>query len=438
MLMNVLLISGLAHILAIVVLGGITIVKYIIPDEAQFEEPPAIEEVEPPKEVKVEIKQQNAPQQQPLNNLRMKQVGNITVAAVSDDIPSMEESFTVSGALGGFSGGGLFGSTRGNIGIGVSDIDVLGIKGRAERVLLAIDGSKNILVDEKGGMASYNIIKQEITDIVTNLSAGTLFNVVFFERGNMKFFKPEPVPAGTEVVQELVQWIAPINEDYENLGLENTVKPALNRVVDTLVADELPRNQWYDGNEIGFLTQVFLQQSIDAAFIITGKHEGFKRIERDYTASEEADWQEYISSPDYQEQLRLFNEENPQAKARAEAKLRRINRDRAAEGLPPKVFTGNIVDAMDIERDHPHPGYRPRKYIELRTVEKYFRDVVDRLYSVRGANPPSINVILFLAEDEELDEEAEDGLQDYVRFFSGKYRILRGLSEIRSAANSSE
>ena len=37
MLLNVLLISGGVHALALFVLGSITIYKYIIPDEAQFE-----------------------------------------------------------------------------------------------------------------------------------------------------------------------------------------------------------------------------------------------------------------------------------------------------------------------------------------------------------------------------------------------------------------
>lgn len=39
MLLNVLLISVGLHILALFMLGSITLYKYVIPDEAQFEEP---------------------------------------------------------------------------------------------------------------------------------------------------------------------------------------------------------------------------------------------------------------------------------------------------------------------------------------------------------------------------------------------------------------
>ena len=81
MLINVLLISGGIHALAIFILGGITIYKYIIPDEAQFEEAPEIAEERPPPDVKVEIKPQ-APPPQATQSLRMKQVGNIAVSVL--------------------------------------------------------------------------------------------------------------------------------------------------------------------------------------------------------------------------------------------------------------------------------------------------------------------------------------------------------------------
>ena len=79
MLMKVVIISVLVHVILGFVLGGITIVKFIIPDEAQFEEPPAVEEVEPPKEVKVQIKQQAPKSQQP-RSLSMRPVANIAGA----------------------------------------------------------------------------------------------------------------------------------------------------------------------------------------------------------------------------------------------------------------------------------------------------------------------------------------------------------------------
>jgi hypothetical protein len=67
-------------------------------------------------------------------------------------------------------------------------------------------------------------------------------------------------------------------------------------------------------------------------------------------------------------------------------------------------------------------------------IKRYFRDL-KRLLFERGSGP-SVNVVLFLAGDEKFSEQREDQLKDYVRFFDGKRRIIRGLNEIQRAASS--
>jgi hypothetical protein len=87
----------------------------------------------------------------------MRPVANIAVANVGVNLPDMEQNFSVNaglggmGGMGGMGGGSLLGGTRGNIGMGLSDVSVFGLN-------------------------SYKIIKDEITDMVGNLSAGTLLN----------------------------------------------------------------------------------------------------------------------------------------------------------------------------------------------------------------------------------------------------------------------
>ena len=112
----------------------------------------------------------------------------------------------------------------------MSDISVFGLKTRAERVLFVVDASrmmvtdskgglKSMVTDAKGGLGGYKFIKDEITDMVGNLSAGTLFNVILADGFITKFMKPQLVPAGQKVHQELIQWIAPINSNARNAGL---------------------------------------------------------------------------------------------------------------------------------------------------------------------------------------------------------------------------
>jgi hypothetical protein len=444
MLLKVLLISGGAHAVALFILGSITVYKYIIPDEAQFEEPDAIVEEQPPPEVKIEIKPQ-PPKQQAMQSLRMKQVGNIAVSAVDVNLPNMQESFTVSAGMGGFGSGSLLGGTRGTLGIGMSDVNVFGLKTRAERILFVIDANRQMVTDAKGGLNSYKIIKDEITDMVGNLSAGTLFNVMIADRRNNKVFKQQLVPAGQKVHQQLIQWMAPINADARNPGLEGARGVGRERL-ETLTEEAIHNDiLWSNqaGNDTAFMTQLAIEQDVDAIFFIAGYHRGFERVRRRLTEKEEADWIRFSTSRKYQDQLAMHQKEVPVMQNRIDYKMKKINEERKAKGQPARVLNsrwGIYSDyrELGLEWETEHPGWRPDYFLESREIEKYFKKVVDILYTNKGSEKPSVNVILFLAGDEEMRKEWEDQLDDYTDFFRGKYRIIRGLAEISNASSSSE
>ena len=445
MLLNVLLISLGVHEFALFILGSITVYKYIIPDEAQFEEPSPVAEEQPPPEVKIEIKQQ-PPKQQAMQSLRMKQVGNIAVSAVDVNLPNMQESFTVSAGMGGFGGGSLLGGTRGTLGIGMSDISVFGLKTRAERILFVIDANRQMLTDAKGGLKSYKIIKDEITDMVGNLSAGTLFNVMMADRRNSMFFKQQLVPAGQEVHQQLIQWITPINANARNAGLVEGASGVGRERLQTLSNDANHEDiLWANqaGNDTTFMTQLAIEQDVDAIFFIAGYHRGFERVRRRLTEKEEADWIRFSTTRKYQDQLAEHEKEVPIMQNRINYKMKKINEERRKKGQPDRVLDsrwGIYSDyrELGLEWETEHPGWRPDYFLESREIEKYFKKVVDILYTNKGSEKPSVNVILFLAGDEEMRKEWEDQLDDYTDFFRGKYRIIRGLAEISNASSSSE
>lgn len=443
MLLNVLLISGGLHAIVLFILGSITVYKYIVPDEAQFEEPPAVVEEQPPPEVKIEIKQQAAPQEHSMQSLRMKQVGNIAVSAVDVSLPSMQESFTVSAGIGGFSGGSLLGGTRGNIGIGMSDVSVFGLKTRAERILFVIDADRQMVTDKKGGLNSYRVIKNEITDMVGNLSAGTLFNVMLQDGRQTMQFKEGLVAAGDKTHSELIKWIAPINSNAASPGLEG-VKGAKQPKLTALPDEELQKALAYSrtqGNETAFLTQYALEQNVDAIFFIVGYHRGFEKIRRRPTESENKNWERTINSSKYQKQMAEHQLEVPLMKKRIEKELAKQNAERKAKGLPNRVLNqryGIYSNARELglEWKVPRPTGQPAYWVDENDVKKYFRKLLDVLYADKGITEPSINVILFLAGDEVYSKDAEKSLKSYVRTFSGKHRIIRGENEIKSARSS--
>jgi hypothetical protein len=230
-----------------------------------------------------------------MQNLRMKQAGNIAVSAVDVNLPNMQQSFTVSAGMGGFGSGSLLGGTRRTLGIGMSDVSVFGLKTRTEGILFVIDTNRQMVTGAKGGLNSYKIIKDEITDMAAKLSAGTLFNVMIADRRNNKVFKQQLVPAGQEVYQQLIQWMATINADARNPGLEGARGVGRERL-ETLTEEAMHNDiLWsgHRGNETAFMTQLAIEQDVDAIFFINGYHRGFERVCRRLTEREEADWKRF-------------------------------------------------------------------------------------------------------------------------------------------------
>lgn len=445
MLLNVLLISGGLHVVALVVLGSITIVKYIIPDEAEFEEPPAIAEEEPPEEIKIEIKQR--PNQQPnqLNNLQMKQIGNISVDTVDVDLPDLADNFTVSAGLSG-AGGSLLGGTRGSIGLGMSDVSVFGLKTRAERILFVIDANREMVIDKKGGLNSYKVIKDEITDMVGNLSAGTLFNVVLRDRRKVFMFKPQLVTAGTTSHSELVEWIKKVNSSANNVGLERVPQAKQPKLI-SMPEHEMQSHfgvTGHRGNENFYIAQFALEQKADAIFFITGYHRGFETILAPPSEQQQADFERLVASKKYQDQLAKHKLEIPVMEKRVKNRIAQINAQRAKKGQPPRVVNNrhgvySVANELGFKWQTPHPGHSaPRQRIEAREVEKYFKKLLEVAYEEKAKTPPSINIVLFLAGDENFRSDWEDSLKDFTRFFKGKHRVIRGENEIKSARSSAE
>ena len=445
LLMKVVVISVLVHVVAAFVAGVVTITTYVIQEEMQFEEPPAVVEEEPPREVKVQIRPQQ-PRQEQAQRLRMRPVANIAVANVDVNLPSMDQNFTVSAGLGGVGGGSLLGGARGSIGMGMSDVSVFGLKTRAERILFIIDTNRRMVTDAKGGLNSYRVIKDEIADMVGNLSASTLFNIMLQEQRRIKLFKPQLVPAGSEVHQELVRWIEAVNADAARPGLEG-VAGAVHPKLSALPENELQAAvSWGHGaNDTAFMTQVALEQSADAIFLITGYHRGFGNVVAPPSEKQKADWAKYQATKEYQEALAAYLKEESEMRKRVANELAKINAGRAKKGLPPRVLAKHSNDVrgnaneLGLKWKHPHPGGGAgHTDVEPRHVEKYFKAVMEKLYLSRGQQSPSLNVVLFLAGDEAYDERWEDQLKSYVRFFGGRSRIIRGENEIKSASSAKD
>jgi hypothetical protein len=219
LLFKILMMSAVAHIAILILFGGYTVYRYVISSGADFEEPPAvIDETPPPTSVEVSIQRPSAAIL-PGRELTMQSVGSIAVPALAGNIGGLQESFAIADAGGDFGSLRLGGST--SLGLGISEITVFGLRDSGERILFAVDAGRNMMLDSKGGLHSYNAIKEELIRLITGLSPGTLFNVIVFEgtSNRSSAFRPTLVPAIPTNFEALSRWFMPINQRADAIGL---------------------------------------------------------------------------------------------------------------------------------------------------------------------------------------------------------------------------
>jgi len=116
--------------------------------------------------------------------------------------------------------------------IHVFDIDALG-----EKLLFLIDVEPQLMIDSRGGMLTYNVIKQEVIKLVQGLPSGILFNAILFHDEGMHAWKPSLQSATAGNKQDFTEWLTPVNATKAEVGLPeggSNFKP-------NLWADEFPQ-----------------------------------------------------------------------------------------------------------------------------------------------------------------------------------------------------
>lgn len=456
-LLEILAISAVAHLAILILFGGYTVYRYVIPSAADFEEPPPmVEETPPPTSVEVSIQRPRSANL-PSRDIAVQAVGSIAVQSVPTAVMGFEESFVIGDTRSTSGISSLRMGAASSIGLGISEISVFGVRDSGERILFAVDAGRNMLLDSKGGLYSYNAIKEELVSLISGLSPGTLFNVILFEgtRRPSVAFRPTMVPAIPQNFDAFNRWFAPINQRVDNLGLTGSgipVRRALEShpVGQTFAANDerWPPQPW--------LTHNALEQDTDLIYVITANWGGFTNLRRKITERE----QQQIDRERARLEATTAFQRAITAHMEEKTRLREVIRQREAaeaterrqRNLPPRVWirasadsrrgfherrrayeiTMRTTDPRPVELFWPResPIYRH----EPRLVEDYFRNYLRVFYRDENKPIPRMNVILFLAEDEELTRERVAEIRGFLRHFNnGRMRELRGLAAIQAS-----
>jgi hypothetical protein len=275
-----LIVTILLHVILIGVAGYFVINEELIGKKKSFEAT-AVSESVAQKQVEhrlqVARKAGGAATSSPVSAARI-----FSVAQDSLQLPAMPELPSLGaggfGAMGFGQGLGAMGAGTGSNtalgsgagrGSGFMSMSFLGITNqRASKVVFAVDIGGNIMDIRKGGFRAFEIMRTEISRLVSTLPLSAQFNVVFFDENRVLLFADGLQPANSANKNTFFEWIKPINADLQSMGTRSVpaTSPRWNpKPAETLKLDPGFRpSAWLNG------LHAALEQQPDTVFLITG------------------------------------------------------------------------------------------------------------------------------------------------------------------------
>lgn len=315
----------------------------------------------------------------------------------------------------------------------VSDVNFFGISAGGKRIVFIVDATREMLVDEKGGMYAYDKVKNEIGSMMAGLNRGTKFNLLLYEGRRLMAYADQPVAATPSHLRLATELLHPLNRDYDELGL------AGHRGEMIEVAGDLPPIAAPDLAHYTKAIQKALEWQAESIFCIAG---GYAAPTRSPTAEEmEAYRKQAEANPGTPGEVSAAERQAwTEAQRRTREWLAGENAARTEKGLPPKVVINfnqlvrEVTGATPPRATGGSAGARPPRP-EPHTpddIETLVRNGVSQHYKGVGMDPPALHLVVFLGEDETMDDQTREHFQNLTRKNRGKFKMLRGLAALEN------
>lgn len=429
------LVSVVIHAILLVVAISFVAVSVITKDDKKFEAKPVNRPKMQLKKLQVPVNVKKKKTQKP--KLRKRIVVKPKMNKSMPDI-KMPEISGVKGGLGsaaGSLGGG------GGLGFTMPEIDIFGIKGKGEKIVLILNPDAKMMSDKMGGIPAYTIIKDELIRIVEELPPTALFNVIVVGgRGDVLAF-PQLVPANDINSAKLKEWLAPLNAVKKGMGDRDfgahTIGPGGTKSKDPMHIGKFLHTEKVKGvdkadtRNWSRAAMLAHKMQADTIFVLTNEWD-IQRVATSDDFMSREEWNQTSAGKKWKEAhkeaLRLLDEENAR---------------RRAAGLPPKAIKRG---EWDMRREY-YPG------IEAPPGPKYYhytpRDFMEAFILTRNEYSPaplqswlrtsrnikdefSFNVIQFIPEGFSSGGASERLFKQLVGLCNGEYQTIAGLSEIES------
>ena len=314
-----------------------------------------------------------------------------------------------------------------------SDVNFFGLSGSGRKIVFIIDATPEMLVDEKGGMAAYDKVKTEVGIMLANLNRGTQFNILLYQGKQLVAFRSELVPGLPSNLRQAISWLDPLNREYESLGLGAGFGPSYD------VADHegLPI-QAVDLAHYTKAVQKAIEWQSSSIFCISGGYEGMSRSPDAEMLKKMAAMPAAPANPGTIDPAEQKAWQSAVEKTREW--LQKENEARSAKGVSPKVVVNfnqlvrEVTGASPPSRRGGTPAGAAMPQMPPVTqedIEKQIDKLVKSQYKAGGLEEPSLHMVLFLGEEEEIGTD-EDHFKNLTRKNRGKLKILRGLAALQN------
>ncbi len=299
---------------------------------------------------------------------------------------------------------------------GTAQVNFFGIKSKGRRIAFLIEAERYMLTDPKGGIPAYQIVKEEIASMIGKFGVNTSFNVLMFDHFHLSAFNEKLVPGTTANVNMMKDWLYPVNQQFEKIGLAATGYPKLKATQEI----EPVTSRLLQGYMLAI--QYALESDVDTVFIITS---GWRHMARYETKAELDVYLKEMRWTDKNEKEWL------EAVAKANAWLKEENEKRKAKGVPQRVIRSihEVIAELNINVRH-----KPGPNIDAEEREKQILNAIRIIYSSQGKTKPQINFVLFVGKDEK-NIPMEDHFDNIAsRARGGKVRVLQGMAALKNVS----
>ncbi len=285
----------------------------------------------------------------------------------------------------------------------------------SRRMVFIVEASRYMLTDRKGGIPAYKKVKEEMATILKGLNRQTAFNLILYDGKKMATYRDELVAATPSNVRQAIEWLEPINRDFEHISLGEgySSRPVQSGVEPMLLNDLVHYIK---------ATQRALEMDVDTIFLLSngwGWHRKSMEVreyekwmkKRKWGEDEEKEWSENVK--------------------KAREWLARENALRLSKGIPRRVVTSLneiVSEILPAARHKPGPSYT------MDEVQDQLKNAVSLYYRAKGKPRPRFNVVWFVGENESLNSKIEAHLKCQAKSNRGRMNVLKGLGGLENVS----